>query len=40
MLGICLAIQIVTGLFLTFHYAPTSDAFNNIDFIMREVNEG
>lgn len=40
MLGICLAIQIVTGLFLSFHYAPTSDAFNNIDFIIREVNEG
>lgn len=40
MLSICLVIQIVTGLFLSFHYAPTSDAFNNIDFIIREVNEG
>lgn len=40
MLGICLATQIVTGLFLSFHYAPTAEAFLNIDFIMREVNEG
>ncbi len=33
-------IQIVTGLFLSFHYAPTQEAFDNIDFIIREVNEG
>nr|AQN67657.1 cytochrome b [Stenostomum leucops] len=40
MLGLCLAFQIVSGLFLSFHYAPTADAFLNVDFIMREVNEG
>jgi ubiquinol-cytochrome c reductase cytochrome b subunit len=40
MLGICLAFQLVTGIFLSFHYAPTSEAFLNIDFIIREVNEG
>jgi quinol-cytochrome oxidoreductase complex cytochrome b subunit len=33
-------VQIVSGIFLSFHYAPTADAFLNIDFIMREVNEG
>jgi ubiquinol-cytochrome c reductase cytochrome b subunit len=40
MLGICLAFQIVTGILLSFHYSPTSEAFLNIDFIIREVNEG
>lgn len=36
----CFVVQILTGLFLSFHYAPTAEAFLNIDFIIREVNEG
>lgn len=39
--GICLMLQIVTGLFLTMHYVPSSDfAFASIEHIMRDVNYG
>ena len=41
LLGICLGIQILTGLFLAFHYAPDiSLAFNRVTHICREVNYG
>lgn len=41
MLGICLSIQIMTGLFLAIHYSSdVSVAFNCIDHIMRDVNAG
>ncbi|MDX2113832.1 MAG: cytochrome b/b6 [Alphaproteobacteria bacterium] len=39
--GICLVMQILTGLFLTMHYVPhTSLAFDSVERIMREVNFG
>jgi len=39
--GILLSIQIVTGLFLSMHYAPNIDlAFDSIEHIVREVNNG
>jgi len=39
--GICLVIQIITGLFLAMHYTPHSDlAFNSVENIMRNVNYG
>lgn len=39
--GICLVIQIVTGIFLSMHYTPHIDyAFSSIEHIMREVNSG
>ena len=39
--GICLTIQIITGLFLSMHYIPHPDlAFDSIEHIMREVNNG
>jgi len=40
--GVCLGIQILTGLFLTMHYIPHVDlAFDSIEMhIMREVNNG
>nr|ALO77531.1 cytochrome b [Ciidae sp. GENSP01] len=41
MLGICLMIQIMTGLFLSFHYCPnTTSAFDSIIHISRDVNYG
>lgn len=41
LLGICLIIQILTGIFLTIHYSPNSlIAFNSIDHICRDVNNG
>lgn len=41
LLALCLGIQIVTGIFLVMHYAPTVDlAFNSVEHIMREVNYG
>nr|URX53666.1 cytochrome b [Bifiditermes nr. madagascariensis] len=41
LLGICLAIQIVTGLFLAMHYCPnTESAFSSIVHICRDVNYG
>nr|ALO76426.1 cytochrome b [Laccoptera ruginosa] len=41
MLGLCLIIQIITGLFLTMHYCANIDlAFNSISHICRNVNYG
>nr|AIW06262.1 cytochrome b [Blattodea sp. MT-2014] len=41
LLGLCLIIQIITGLFLAMHYCPNiSMAFNSIDHICRDVNNG
>jgi len=39
--GICLVIQIVTGIFLAMHYTPHVDlAFNSVEHIMRDTNNG
>nr|ARH54323.1 cytochrome b [Curculionidae sp. 6 AH-2016] len=41
LLGLCLIIQILTGIFLTMHYCPNIDtAFNSIAHICRDVNYG
>lgn len=41
LLGICLTIQILTGLFLAIHYCPNIDnAFSRIVHICRDVNYG
>nr|AGI16376.1 cytochrome b [Erethizon dorsatum] len=41
LLGVCLLLQIVTGLFLAMHYtADTSTAFSSITHICRDVNYG
>nr|WKU84039.1 cytochrome b [Ocyptamus dimidiatus] len=41
LLGLCLSIQIITGLFLAMHYtADINLAFNSIDHICRNVNYG
>nr|APX39350.1 cytochrome b [Aphthona lutescens] len=41
LLGICLMIQILTGLFLAMHYCPNIDlAFNSVAHICRNVNNG
>ena len=41
LLGICLIIQILTGVFLAMHYTPNVDfAFNSVEHIMRDVNSG
>nr|URX53809.1 cytochrome b [Bifiditermes nr. madagascariensis] len=41
LLGICLAIQIATGLFLAMHYCPnTESAFSSIAHICRDVSYG
>nr|Q34677.1 RecName: Full=Cytochrome b; AltName: Full=Complex III subunit 3; AltName: Full=Complex III subunit III; AltName: Full=Cytochrome b-c1 complex subunit 3; AltName: Full=Ubiquinol-cytochrome-c reductase complex cytochrome b subunit [Glironia venusta]AAA99748.1 cytochrome b light strand [Glironia venusta] len=41
LLGICLIIQIVTGLFLAMHYtSDTSTAFSSVAHICRDVNHG
>nr|QRC76518.1 cytochrome b [Lycostomus sp. YXY-2021] len=41
LLGMCLGIQIVTGLFLTMHFCPnTALAFDSVIHICREVNFG
>nr|YP_009250797.1 cytochrome b [Namalycastis abiuma]AMY15503.1 cytochrome b [Namalycastis abiuma] len=41
MLGLCLIIQIITGLFLAMHYTPHIElAFSSIAHIMRDVNYG
>jgi ubiquinol-cytochrome c reductase cytochrome b subunit len=38
---ICLAIQLITGIFLAMHYTPhISLAFNSVEHIMRDVNFG
>jgi len=39
--GMCLVIQIITGIFLAMHYTPHVDlAFNSVEHIMRDVNNG
>ena len=39
--GLALTIQIVTGIVLAMHYVPTNaDAFNSVEHIMRDVNQG
>nr|AND96313.1 cytochrome b [Coprophanaeus sp. BMNH679884] len=41
LLGLCLMIQIVTGIFLAMHYTPNIDmAFNSVIHICRDVNYG
>lgn len=41
LLGLCLIIQIITGLFLTIHYtADVSLAFNSVNHICRDINYG
>nr|AYV91146.1 cytochrome b [Parantica sita]UXD06488.1 cytochrome b [Parantica sita]WAX37267.1 cytochrome b [Parantica sita] len=41
LLGMCLSIQIITGLFLTMYYTANIDmAFNSINYICRNVNYG
>nr|ALO76512.1 cytochrome b [Chrysolagria sp. CHR01] len=41
LLGLCLVIQVITGVFLAMHYCPTVDfAFNSVIHIMRDVNYG
>nr|ARH54713.1 cytochrome b [Romualdius bifoveolatus] len=41
LLGLCLMMQILTGIFLTMHYCPNIDlAFNSISHICRNVNYG
>lgn len=41
LLGLCLIIQIATGLFLAIHYtADTTIAFNSVNHICRDVNYG
>nr|YP_009442005.1 cytochrome b [Anisandrus dispar]AOY40226.1 cytochrome b [Anisandrus dispar] len=41
LLGVCLLIQILTGLFLAMHYCPNIDyAFNSVAHICRNVNYG
>jgi len=39
--GICLGIQILTGIFLAMHYSSHVDyAFGSVEHIMRDVNNG
>jgi len=39
--GLCLVVQILTGVLLTAHYTPhVLMAFSSIEHIMRDVNEG
>jgi ubiquinol-cytochrome c reductase cytochrome b subunit len=41
LLGICLMIQILTGVFLAMHYTPNVElAFISVEHIMRDVNTG
>nr|ATI10817.1 cytochrome b [Megalophasma granulatum] len=41
LLGLCLVIQVITGLFLSMHYSPNVEmAFNSINHISRNVNNG
>lgn len=41
LLGLCLVIQILSGVFLAMHYVPSVDlAFNSVEHIMRDVNNG
>jgi len=39
--GVCLVLQLVTGIFLAMYYTPHIDyAFNSVEFIMRDINNG
>jgi len=39
--GICLVIQIISGVFLAMHYTPNIElAFNSVEHIMRDVSSG
>ena len=39
--GICLVVQILSGIFLAMHYTPHIDlAFSSVEHIMRDVNNG
>jgi len=39
--GLCLVVQILTGIFLAMHYTPHIDlAFSSVEHIMRDVNGG
>ena len=39
--GICLVIQILTGIFLAMHYTPHVElAFSSVEHNMRDVNNG
>jgi len=41
LLGLSLGIQIITGITLAMHYNPSvSEAFNSVEHIMRDVNNG
>jgi len=41
LLGLCLILQILTGVFLAMHYVPHVDfAFNSVEHIMRDVSNG
>jgi group I intron endonuclease len=41
LLAICLIIQIITGVTLAMHYNPSgTEAFNSVEHIMRDVNNG
>ena len=41
LLGVCLILQILTGVFLAMHYQPNVDfAFDSVEHIMRDVNSG
>nr|AXS65879.1 cytochrome b [Tenebrionoidea sp. 11 KM-2017] len=41
LLGVCLVIQILTGVFLAMHYCPNVEmAFNSVAHICRDVNQG
>nr|YP_009441654.1 cytochrome b [Monotoma quadricollis]AOY39173.1 cytochrome b [Monotoma quadricollis] len=41
LLGLCLGIQIITGIFLAMHYCPNIElAFNSVAHICRDVNYG
>nr|WKK30255.1 cytochrome b [Ancistrocerus oviventris] len=41
LLGLCLMIQILSGLFISMHYSPSTDqAFNSIIHIMKDINYG
>jgi ubiquinol-cytochrome c reductase cytochrome b subunit len=41
LLAVCLIIQIITGVTLAMHYSPNvQEAFNSIEHIMRDVNNG
>nr|YP_009162049.1 cytochrome b [Ramisyllis multicaudata]AKS48915.1 cytochrome b [Ramisyllis multicaudata] len=41
LLGLCLAVQVVTGLFLAMHYSPHTDlAFHSVAHIARDVTSG